>query len=128
MFTSTDDMSTPVTRGELRDELQQLEVRLDEKLEQKLDEKLEQKLAHLVTRTEFEMWGGALLARIESGEQRMFARIELGEQRMFAEFARHTKALQESMAAQISAIDDKYRDLPGRVSQLEAAAFPSKRR
>ena len=79
MATSTDDMSTPVTRSELRDELQQLEL------------KLEQKLAHLVTRTELEMWGGALLAR-----------IELGEQRMFTELARHTRAIQESMSTHIS--------------------------
>jgi hypothetical protein len=104
MATSTDDMSTPVTRGELRDELQQLEVRLEQKLEQKT--------AHLVTRTEFEMWGGALLAR-----------IELGEQRIFTELARHTRAIQESMSTQISVIDDKYDDLPARVSQLEATVF-----
>src|SRR5512134_1479919 len=71
MATSTDDMSTPVTRGELREELQQLE------------QKLEQKLAHLATKTELEMWGGALLAR-----------IELGEQRLFTELARHTRAIQ----------------------------------
>jgi hypothetical protein len=105
MATSTDDMSTPVTRGELRDELQQLEVRL------------EQKLAHMVTRTEFEMWGGALLAR-----------IELGEQRLFTERARHTRAVQESMSTQISVIDDKYDDLPARVSLLEATVFQPERR
>ena len=112
MATSTDDMSTPVTRGELRDELQQLEVRLEQ-----LELKLEQKLAHLVTRTEFEMWGGALLAR-----------IELGEQRMFTELARHTRAIQESMSRQISVIDDKYNDLPARMSRIEATVFPPERR
>jgi hypothetical protein len=105
MATSTDDMSTPVTRGELREELQQLE------------QKLEQKLAHLATKTELEMWGGALLAR-----------IELGEQRLFTELARHTRAIQESMSTQISAVDDKYDDLPARVSQLEATVFPPERR
>jgi hypothetical protein len=63
------------------------------------------------------MWGGALLAR-----------IELGEQRMFTELARHTRAIQESLATQISAIDDKYNNLPARVSQLEATVVPSKRR
>ena len=109
MATSTDDMSTPVTRGELRDELQQFEIHLEQKLEQKLK--------HLVTRTEFEMWGGALLAR-----------IELGEQRMFTELARHTRAIQESMSTQISVVDDKYDDLPARVRQLEATVFPPERR
>jgi hypothetical protein len=85
MATSTDDMSTPVTRGELRDELQQLEVRL----EQRLDEKI----AQLLTKTEFEVWGRTLLAR-----------IELWEERVITELARHTRAIQASVAAQISAI------------------------
>jgi hypothetical protein len=92
------DMTTPVTRGELRDELQQLEARVDRKLE-RLDEKLE-------------AWGGALLARIESGEQRMLA-----------ELARHAKAIQEALSTQGSAIDEKYADLPRRVRRLEAAVF-----
>src|SRR4051812_43163219 len=45
------DMSTPVTRGELRAELEQFEIRLEQKLEQleirleiRLEKKLEQKL------------------------------------------------------------------------------------
>jgi hypothetical protein len=63
------------------------------------------------------MWGGALLAR-----------IELGEQRMFTELARHTRAIQESMLTQISVVDDKYDDLPARVRQLEATVFPPERR
>ena len=57
------DMSTPVTRGELRKEL-----------------------AHLATKAELEIWGGALLARlmarIESGEQRVMAYIDGSEQRV----------------------------------------------
>jgi hypothetical protein len=46
------------------------------------------------------------------------------EQRLLAELARHTRAIQESMSAPISAIDDKYTDLPRRVTTLEAAVFP----
>ena len=60
-MTTSSSMPTPVTRSELREELGQLEQRFDGKLEH---------------------WGGALLARIEAGEQRMLARIEAGEQRM----------------------------------------------
>jgi hypothetical protein len=44
------------------------------------------------------------------------------------ELARHAKAIQESLPAQISAIDDKYADLPARVSHLETAVFAPKAR
>lgn len=102
------DMSTPVTRGELREELAQL------------DQKFKQWL---------EIWGGALLARIEStehrlnerielseqrltqriesGEQRLIQRIESSEQRLHAELARHTSAVHESMTTQIAVLDEK---------------------
>ena len=147
-------MSTPVTRGELRAEIAHLEVRLEhkfeqmleekleqkldqkldqkleeklekkleekleqkldqkleQKLDQKLDEKLEKRLAHLATKADLEIWGGALL------------------ERLLTELARHTKAIQESMSIQISAVDDKYADLPARVSHLEATVLPPKQR
>jgi len=126
MFTSTDDMSTPVTRGELREELQHLEQKLD------------QKLALMATKVELEILGGALLARIETWEQRLLARIEAGEQRLLermdgfeqrllTELARHTGAIYEAMSAQISVMDDKYADLPARVSQLEVTVFRPRR-
>lgn len=51
-----------------------------------LEIRLEQKLAHLATKAELEAWGGALLARIESGEQRMLT-----------ELARHAKAIQDAV-------------------------------
>lgn len=126
------DMATPVTRGELRAELVQFEVRFAQ-----FEVRLEQKL---------EMWGGALLARIESGErriesgeQRLIERIESGEQRLLdridsserrllAELARHTRASYEEMSTQISVIDEKYADLPPRVSRLEIKVFPPRRR
>ena len=98
-MTATQDMSTPVTRGELREELQQVEGRFDEKLER-------------------------LLARIESGEQRMTAAIsnaiEASEQRMRTDLARHANAIHEAVASQISVIDEKYKDLPARMSRVEA--------
>ena len=130
MSTSTNDMTTPVTRGELREELQHFE--------QKLDQKFDQKLALMATKAELEIWGGALLARIESGDQRLLARIESGEQRLLermdgieqrllTELARHIRASHEAIAVQISTIDDKYADLPARVSQLEVKVFPPRR-
>jgi exonuclease VII large subunit len=146
MATFTDDMSTPVTRGELREEFQQFKARLEQSLEQ-LEQRLEQKLAPLATKTELEIWGGALLARIDSGERRLaeqlHERIASSEQRLaewlresiasseqcwLAALARHTRAIQEAMATSISVIDEKYADLPARVSRLETAVFVPEQR
>jgi hypothetical protein len=102
------DMSTPVTRGELREEI-----------------------AQLATKAEIDLWGGALVARIQAGErfmERLLERIDRSEQRLLAELARHTKASAEAMAAQIAIIDEKYADLPLRMSRLEAEVFRGKRR
>jgi hypothetical protein len=138
------DMSTPVTRGELREELALLEQKIEQKLEQKLEQKFDQKL---------ELWGGALLARITESdqrakeseqrllariteseqraiesEQRALARATESEQRMLTEIARHIRAANEAMIAQLSVIDEKYTDLPGRVRRLETKVFAAKRR
>jgi outer membrane murein-binding lipoprotein Lpp len=98
---------------------------LDAKLDGLRDE-LKQELAQLATKTELEIWGGALLARIESGERRLIERLDLTEQRLHAELARHTAAVHESMSALLAARDEKFADLPGRVSWLEAAVFAPK--
>jgi hypothetical protein len=122
MTVDATDMSTPVTRGELKEELANFELRLEQKLEQKLEEKFDQKL---------ELWGGALLFRIAASE-RMIAelgqRMLASEQRILAELARHCGAMQESLSKQISVIDEKYSDLPRRVRRLESKVFAPKRR
>lgn len=63
--------------------------------------------------------GGALLARIESGERRMesgerrmIERMDGLEQRLLAELARHTRAISESLSTQIAVLDEEYADLP----------------
>jgi hypothetical protein len=54
MTADATDMSTPVTRGELKEELAKFEIKLDQKLE---------------------LWGGALMARIADSERRMIAEL-----------------------------------------------------
>jgi hypothetical protein len=129
------NMSTPVTRGELRDELEHF--RQDLKRELATKQELEHAVSQLATKQELghavsqlatkqelghalEMWGGALLARLEP--------LQGMEQRLLAELARHTKASQESMSKEISVVDEKYADLPGRVSRLESEVVARKRR
>jgi chromosome segregation ATPase len=109
-------MSTPMIRGELREELT------------KLRQELQQALAPLATKVELEIWGGALLARIQSDKQELTERIEFSEQRLIAELARYAKAFQESTISMIAVIDEKYADLPSRVGRLEAEVFAPRRR
>ena len=130
------DMSTPVTRGEFA----QFEIRLEQRLAQlatkaeiaqlatraeiaqlatkadiaQLATKAE--IAQLATKAELELWGGALLERIDRFEQRLLA-----------ELARHTRASAEGLSTQISVIDEKYADLPPRVSKLETQVLRTKR-
>jgi chaperonin cofactor prefoldin len=119
------DMSTPVTRGELREEIERLEIRLEQKLDQKLEQKLDQKLAHMATKADLEIWGGALHMAMKTNFEIWGGALF---ERLLTELARHVKAVQESLPIQVSAIDDKYADLPARVSHLEAAVFAPKAR
>jgi TolA-binding protein len=133
VMTNEANMSMPVTRDELRDELAQLEQRVDLRFEQvdqrfeqvdqrfeQVDQRFEQisgQLTKMATKVELELWGGALMARIEQSEKRLMT-----------ELARHTQANHEASLRLLAAIDDKYTDLPGRVSRLEGTVFPHDRR
>jgi hypothetical protein len=138
--TVREHVALPVTRGELREELEQLQRRFQE-FQQELRIELKAELAPLATKAELAPLatkaeleplatkarardlGGALLTRIESSERRLIERIDGTEQRLNAELARHAGALHESMSARFVAGDEKYADLPGRVNRLEAAVF-----
>ena len=113
MMRDSTDMSTPVTGGEFA----QFEIRLEQRLAQ-LATKAE--ITQLATKAELELWGGALLARV-------LERIDRSEQRLLAELARHTRASAEDLSTQISVIDEKYADLPLRVSKLETKVLRTKR-
>jgi chromosome segregation ATPase len=131
MTSDVTDMSTPVTRGELREELAQLEERVRAQLglqEHRIDGKLDQLRRDVDVK--FDVWGGALLARITESEKRfdglekrfdgLETRFVESEERLLAELARHARAIQESFAMQISVVDEKYKDLPARMNRVEA--------
>ena len=81
-------------------------AQLEAKMATKADlAQLEAKMAY-----KLDLWGGALF------------------ERLLTELARHIKASQEALSTQISTIDDKYADLPARVSHLETAVFAPKQR
>jgi hypothetical protein len=125
------DMSTPVTRGELQEELRIFRLELRQELRQEhqqLRQELRQEFRDtFATKVELEMWGGALLARIESGERRLIERMDSLRHELktdiATEIARAFGAMQEWVAARICAVDDQYKDLPGRVGRLESTVF-----
>ena len=148
MMDST-DMSTPVTRGELQDVLSQVKQEHRRDLREatsplatkaELHHEIQIAIAPLATKAELEMWGGALVARIQQGEQRI-GNLERGqeqliglvqqtqqqiqhtEQRLLAELARHTSAILEAMRTEIKACIEPLADLPGRMTRVEAAVF-----
>lgn len=110
------DMERPVTRRELKEELGKFEGKVDAKLA-RLDVKID-------------AVGGALLSRMDAMMREM--RAEMAEMRaemaeMRADAARQAKAAMEWALDQFRAVDDKYADLPRRVTRLEGKVFPPKR-
>jgi arsenate reductase-like glutaredoxin family protein len=124
--------------GASKEELQRLGAELWAELASKED--LQRLGAELATKRELELWGGALKSQIDERdrtlEDRLAERLEdrLAErlaqtlgQRLSDEFARWAKALDEMWRSQFRAVDDKYADLPPRVTRLEAKVFPPRR-
>jgi hypothetical protein len=150
MMVNTMDMSAPVTRGELREELDRafeqrlgplvtkeyLEQRLEplvtkEYLENRLEplvtkeyleNRLDERLEPLVTKEYLENRLDGRLAPLATKDDLKAMHTELS-----AELAQHVKSLGEILRMQVSVFDDKYMDLPGRVNRLEGAVFPADR-
>ena len=79
-----------------------------------IDERLARSPTTEWVKKAFDAWGASL-------EDRIIKRLSV-------ELKRHTRVILESLQGQVSTIDDKYKDLPPRVKQLEAKAFAPKRR
>jgi len=131
------DMSTPVTRAELKEELQRFPTKADLKaalkkelerfvtkaeLKKELERfatkaELKKELERFATRVDLEVWGGALYERILESERRLLK-----------ELASLASAHQEEIMRMIVVIDDKYKDLPDRMRRVEAVVFPGEQR
>lgn len=93
-----------------------------------------------VTRRELhealDIWAGAIMsqmsaqlsAQLAAQTAHLTAEIAASEQRYRDELARHVRASEENMRTWIAGLDDKYRDLPPRVSKLEAKVFAPRRK
>ncbi|NUO49719.1 MAG: hypothetical protein HOV80_12765 [Polyangiaceae bacterium] len=127
MNESDDDMTTPITRGELTQAMNRLDAKLElffgavmgrfEAIDRRFDE-----IEHRFTtfraevNTRFEAAGAAMNARFDAVDRRF--------EEMHDELARHTSASAEQLRSDVGAVDDKYNDLPPRVTKLEVAVFP----
>lgn len=114
MPNTEDDMSKPVTKRELHEALElwggALEARLEARLEAKFDSKLQ-----------------AMGDRIETWGRSMSAEIQNWGRQLSAELQQHTNRILEETRKMVAGVDDKYRDLPGRVDALEAKVLAPKR-
>jgi hypothetical protein len=106
--------------------------------------KLQTAIAPLATKAELELWGGALVARMQHGEQqvqqldqrvsdrfqqfeqRFSDRLQQSEQRLLTELARHVSAIHEAWRTEIKAYFEPLADLPGRMARVEAVVFGPK--
>jgi hypothetical protein len=109
------DMERPVTRRELKLEVDRIDGKID-----RLDTKLDAVCGALLSRMDAMMRETAEM-RAETAEMR----AEMAEMR--ADAARQAKAAMEWALEQFRAVDDKYADLPRRVTRLEGKVFPPKR-
>ncbi|HEX2689403.1 MAG TPA: hypothetical protein VHN14_22435 [Kofleriaceae bacterium] len=75
MMAEATDMSTPVTRGELRAEL-----------------------APLATKAELELWGGELLARLDAIEHRLLAELARHTKATFESMSTQISVIDEKYA------------------------------
>ena len=117
------DMSHPVTRGELREELAPYATKLDlERFATKVDlERFATKLdlERYATKLDLETWGFALKDHLDANFARFAKQIS-------DDLARQVRVIDERQRTEFVAVDDQYKDLPGRVAKLEAEVFPPK--
>ena len=114
----TIDVGAPVTRSELREELAKFatKIELHEELE-KQDQRFDRKL---------DLWGGALRAEIKQQGGELRAEMKT----MRSEIIQEMSWLLQGAVEQFQhsrTVTEPYRDLPARVTRLEAKVFPPKR-
>src|SRR3954464_9648904 len=104
-----DEMASPVTRGELREELQLVRGELREELQ----------LVRGELREELQLVRGELREELQSFEQRMLERMEQRMDERFAaasrDNAQYIRSMEESLLARMTALLDPHRDIPARV-------------
>ena len=103
------DEHEPATKADLRQGLQDLEKRLRGELASKAD------LAPLASKDDL----AALEQRLETRILGVETKMGEMENRLLREIGQALNVAVEQIGAKVSVLDDKYKDLPGRVAVLE---------
>lgn len=112
------DMSAPITRGELHEALETWAGAIIAKLTADLTAKFTVAITEAIEANNVKLTAKFTEA-IAASEQRMIHRMDV-------EIARHTKTSADDVVSRIAALFDPFRDLPARVSRLEAVVFAPK--
>jgi hypothetical protein len=118
-------MDAPVTRREMHQALELWAGAIIEKVTASVTEKVTASVTENVVAKMTEK----MAAMVAASERRLTAAMVAMEERLMAELGRATRASAEELTSRITVVDEQYRDLPARVSRLEAKVFaPAKRK
>jgi hypothetical protein len=110
-----DELASAVSKLATKEELASAVSKLATK------DELREAVSKLATKDALNDAVGALLAMIQNLSTQVVANTN-AIQALSRELAGHASALRESMSSEISVVDEKYKDLPSRVSRLEQAS------
>ena len=109
----SDSMNEPATRAEFREEVAKLATKAE----------LREEVAKLATKADLhsalEIWAGALREQLKADAQQREDRLTA---HVSTEIARHVGAILERTQTEIGVVDEKYRDIPPRLTNVEALA------
>lgn len=84
-----------------------------------------------VTRREMhdalDRWATVIIEMVVASERRLTAAMRSMEDRLVVELGRATRASEEELTSRLAVVDEQYKDLPTRVTKLEAKVFATKR-
>jgi len=112
------DGARPVTRDELREELARYPTREDlreELARYPTREELKEELARFVTREDVGLW----MQTIAQQHQVLVSEIRASHDVLLRAIGRAARVAAEEHRRELGVLDDRYRDLPGRVTALE---------
>jgi hypothetical protein len=86
-----------------------------------------------VTRREMhealETWAAVIIDKLTTSlTTSLTAKMTAMEERLMTALGRATRASEEELTTRVRVVDDQYRDLPARVTRLEAKVFASPKR
>jgi len=123
-MTETEDMTAPVTRGELRKELAEHRAGVDAQFADLRAEIREQFASRVEIREQFASFAKSLLSEVSHMMRSMEESIRRELRELREEVPQMLRSFEENMRREFRGLDDKYNDLPPRVARIEAAELP----